>query len=190
MFLFYRYRLVLISGLLVFFSSGCFLPIPFLGGGDDEASTLEGALIISEGSQATQNAVSDALEEVDMALEDGRYEAAVINYNRAIQADSTNIDIYIELASLLQQLALQKKDEGDFEGALQENLRALKVLSNLVGTRLRPAVEQGIDLSTLGGFTDSFEDSDMMFEEEDKMEDTSLEEEDTMEDTPPEEEES
>jgi enolase len=102
----------------------------------------------------------------------------------------TNIDIYIELASLLQQLALQKKDEGDFQGALQENLRALKVLSNLVGTRLRPAVEQGIDLSTLGGFTDSFEDSDMMFEEEDTMEDTSLEEEDTMEDPPPEEEES
>jgi tetratricopeptide (TPR) repeat protein len=188
MYLFYRYRLVLISGLLVFFFSGCFLPIPFLGGGDDEASTPEGDLIISEAARTTQNAVSEALEEVDMALEDGRYEAAVINYNRAIQADSTNIDIYIELASLLQQLALQKKDEGDLEGALQENLRALKVLSNLVGTRLRPAVEQGIDLSTLGGFTDSFEDSDMMFEEEDTMEDTSLEEEDTMEDTPPEEE--
>jgi len=185
MYLFYQYRLILVCGLLVFFSSGCFLP--FFGGGND-SSTLEGDLVNSESMIATHNAVTEALEEVDMALEDGRYEAAVINYNRAIQADSTNIDIYIELASLHQQLALEKKDEGDIKGALQENLRALKVLSIMVSTRLKPAVEQGIDLSSLRGFQDSFEDSGRMLEEDATLQDALSEEDATLQDAPSEEE--
>lgn len=169
-----RYHMILISGLLLF-STGCFLP--FIGGGDDESSTLEGDLVNSEAMMATQNAVASALEEVDLALEDGRYEAAVINYHRAIQADSTNIDIYLELASLHQQLALQKRDDGDIEGALQENNRALKVLSTMVGKQLKPAAEQGIDLSTLSGFQDSADEMDMLLEDDEAMEDAPPEEE-------------
>ena len=83
-----------------------------------------------------------------------------------------NIDIYIELASLHQQLALQKKNEGDLEGALKENMRALRVLSSLVGNQLKPAVEQGRDLSAMGTSKAVSDNPDMMPDEENTMDDS------------------
>ena len=139
---FRRIGLGLICLCLTCSSYGCFL----FGGGKKESLEKELSRELA-GKEASALALQDA----GKALEEGNYDNVVADYNRAIQADSTNVDLYMDLASVYQQLSEIRRDNKNIDEALQENLRGIKVLETLVNKRLVPAVEEGKDLSTLRG---------------------------------------
>ena len=134
--------MALLAVIMMYTSSGCFL----FGGGKKEAagSTLEGELL---GAGKGGETAASALDQANQALEEGNYEDVVINYNRAIQADSSNLNLYIDLASVHQQLSQIRREGGSIDAALQENQRGLKVLETLVKTRMSAAGEQGQGMS-------------------------------------------
>lgn len=130
--------MALLAVIMMYAGSGCFL----FGGGKKEAdvSTLEGELL---GAGKGGETAASALDQANQALEEGNYDDVVINYNRAIQADSSNLDLYIDLASVHQQLSQIRRESGSIDAALQENQRGLKVLETLVKNRMKAAGEQG-----------------------------------------------
>lgn len=130
--------MALLVVIMMYGSTGCFL----FGGGKKEGagSTLEGELL---GAGQGNETAASALDQAKQALEDGNYDDVVINYNRAIQADSSNLNLYIDLASVHQQLSQIRREGGSIDAALQENQRGLKVLETLVKNRMNAAGEQG-----------------------------------------------
>lgn len=137
-----RHRCVMLAfgALILMTIPGC-----FLFGGKKE--TTESAIAATAELREGQIATEEALFRADMAIEEERYDTAVIEYNRAIRADSSNIDAYFELASLHQQLSTQYRSEGNIEAALQENTRALTVLSSLVKYQVSSGGKQSADLT-------------------------------------------
>ena len=141
MYLRHRWVVLALGALILMTIPGCFL----LGG---KKETTESAIAATAELREGQIATEEALFRADMAIEEERYDTAVIEYNRAIRADSSNIDAYLELASLHQQLSSQYREEGNIEAALQENTRALTVLSNLVKYQAE-ASKQGTGASSM-----------------------------------------
>lgn len=128
----HRCMLLGIGALVVLSSSGCFL----FGGGSSE-DTMESAIAASTQLREGQMAVEEALFRADMAIEEERLDTAVIEFNRAIRADSSQVGIYFELAQLHKKLSEQYREDGNIEAALQENARGLRVLENLMAYRSR-----------------------------------------------------
>ncbi|MBT4494433.1 MAG: hypothetical protein HOC70_14420 [Gammaproteobacteria bacterium] len=128
----HRCMLLGIGALVMMSSTGCFL----FGGGSSE-DTMESAIAASTELREGQMAVEEALFRADMAIEEERLDTAVIEFNRAIRADSSQVGIYFELAQLHKQLSEQYREDGNIEAALQENARGLRVLENLMAYRSR-----------------------------------------------------
>ena len=128
-----RYILIVTGVLVMVTSSGCFL-WPF-GGGED--SETEIAIDAAARLREKQMEAEEALFQADMAIEEERFDAAVLEFNRAIRADSSNVGIYFELAKLHQELATLYREDGDLETAIQHNARGLKVLEDLMGYQKR-----------------------------------------------------
>lgn len=124
-------------------SYGCFL---FGGGKKGAKGDLEKQL---SKELVGKEASALAVQEAGKALEEGNYENVVANYHQAIQADSTNVDLYMDLASVYQQLSELRRENDKIDDALLENMRGIKVLETLVNKRLVPANEAGTDLETL-----------------------------------------
>lgn len=72
-----------------------------------------------------------------MAIEEERFDAAILEFNRAIRADSSDIGIYFELANLHRELSTQYREDGNLEAAIRENARGLAVLENLMSYQKR-----------------------------------------------------
>ena len=143
MFLLRRFVMCSVGMVMMTTASGCFF------GGNQE--TTESVIVATREQEQGAIEVEEALFRADMAIEEERFDTAVIEYNRAIRADSSNVDAYFELALLHQQLSAQYRDEGDIEAALRENTRALRVLSNLVNYQSRPEPEPMAADSTAPG---------------------------------------
>lgn len=141
---FRRFSMGFMCVCLAFSSYGCFL----FGGGKKASpeASLESQI---KGELAGKEASAVALQQANQSLEEGNYDNVVVNYNRAIQADSTNVNLYIDLASVYQQLSEIRREGKNVDAALQENFRGLKVLETLVNQRLVPAAQEGKDLSSL-----------------------------------------
>jgi len=127
-----RYILFVSGALAMMTASGCFL---FGGGGEDESQ--EAALDAAEQLRENRMVAEDALLEADMAIEEERFDAAILEFNRAIRADSSDIGIYFELANLHRELSTQYREDGNLEAAIRENARGLAVLENLMSYQKR-----------------------------------------------------
>ena len=128
----HRWMLLGTGAMVILTSSGCFL---FGGGGSEDTMAVE-----------------EALFRADMAIEEERLDTAVIEFNRAIRADSSQVGVYFELAQLDRQLSEQYREDRDIEAALQENARGLRVLENLMAYRSRnPEDSEGIVDEAGGG---------------------------------------
>ena len=143
--------LTLLVGMLVLITiPGCFL---FGGGGDN---TTESAITASEDVQNNAQVSDEAMFLADMALEEGDFDTAIAEYNRAIRADSTNVDAYLALTRLYQDLAFQYREIGDVEEALAEQTRALRVLNAYINQQLVPAASTtGVAVNPPGGAADA-----------------------------------
>ena len=127
-----RYILFIMGTLVTMTASGC-----FLFGGSKEDESLEDAIAAAAELREGQLAVEEALFRADMAIEEERLDTAVIEFNRAIRVDSSQVGIYFELAQLHQQIAARYREDGELEAAIQENSRGLRVLENLMSYQKR-----------------------------------------------------
>jgi len=132
-----RGSLAALTIIVMYSASGCFL---FGGGKKESGPSLEGELL---GAGKGQQMATSALDQAQQALEEGNFDNVVINYNRAIQADSSNLDLYIDLASVHEQLTQFRREEGNVDAALLENQRGIKVLEALVKNRLKSGASTG-----------------------------------------------
>lgn len=128
------YRVFVFCALMLTTLPGCFL---FGGGGDN--GSIENVGTGDVAATGSPQLSDEAMFLAEMAAEEQDYDTAVAEYNRAIRADSTNVDAYIGLTRLHQQLATQYRDAGNIERALQEQTRALRVLSAYINRQLAPA---------------------------------------------------
>lgn len=135
----HRFVLTAASAAVLVVVSGCFLP--FFGGKKEPKIPEPAAQAKGEAERAVvrnPGAAADALRRAEQAVENQSYETAVIEYTRALRADSTNASTYFALARLHQQLSEQYREAGKLDEALREHTRAVSVLAAYVTSQLEP----------------------------------------------------
>lgn len=128
--------------------SGCFLPF---FGGDKQTETNASKTTKAPDSPAAQQptqreqsgsrnptAAAEAVRRAEQAMADQKYETAVIEYNRALRADSTNVEAYLALTRLHRQLSEQYREAGKLDEALRAHMQAVSVLSTYFTNYLEP----------------------------------------------------